>query len=87
MRTKETKANDGGFTRLLVVKTVDFSFLSFFVVVARSRGLTYRGCEMCWKTQDHVKKYDYGNDDPVRKTGKKTQMCITDFWTQRERVG
>ena len=29
----------------------------------------------------------YGNDDPVGKTGKKTQMCIMDFWTQRERVG
>ena len=28
-----------------------------------------------------------GNDDPVCKTGKKTQMCIPDFWTQRERVG
>ena len=26
-----------------------------------------------------------GNDDPVCKTGKKTQMYITDFWTQRER--
>ena len=26
-----------------------------------------------------------GNDDPVCKTGKKTQMCITVFWTQRER--
>ena len=26
-----------------------------------------------------------GNDDPVCKTGIKTQMCITDFWTQRER--
>ena len=26
-----------------------------------------------------------GNDDPVCKTGKKTQMCITEFWTQRER--
>ena len=26
-----------------------------------------------------------GNDDPVCKTGKKTQMCIMDFWTQRER--
>ena len=26
-----------------------------------------------------------GNDDPVCKTGKKTQICITDFWTQRER--
>ena len=26
-----------------------------------------------------------GNDDPVCKTGKETQMCITDFWTQRER--
>ena len=26
-----------------------------------------------------------GNDDPVCKTGKKTQMCIPDFWTQRER--
>ena len=23
--------------------------------------------------------------DPVCKTGKKTQMCIMDFWTQRER--
>ena len=30
-----------------------------------------------------------GNDDPVCKTAKKTQMCIADFWTQREseRVG
>ena len=27
------------------------------------------------------------NDDPVCKTGKKTQMCITDFWTQREGGG
>ena len=27
----------------------------------------------------------YPDDDPVCKTGKKTQMCITDFWTQRER--
>ena len=26
-----------------------------------------------------------GNDDPVCKTGKKTQICIPDFWTQRER--
>ena len=26
-----------------------------------------------------------GNDDPVCKTGKRTQMCITDFWTQREK--
>ena len=26
-----------------------------------------------------------GNDDPVCKTAKKTQMCIADFWTQRER--
>ena len=26
-----------------------------------------------------------GNDDPVCKTGKKTQMCITDFWTRRGR--
>ena len=26
-----------------------------------------------------------GNDDPVCQTAKKTQMCITDFWTQRER--
>ena len=26
-----------------------------------------------------------GNDDPVCKTGKKTQMCRADFWTQRER--
>ena len=26
-----------------------------------------------------------GNDDPVCKTAKKTQMCIMDFWTQRER--
>ena len=25
------------------------------------------------------------NDDPVCKTGKETQMCIADFWTQRER--
>ena len=25
------------------------------------------------------------SDDPVCKTAKKTQMCITDFWTQRER--
>ena len=26
-----------------------------------------------------------GNDDPVCKTAKKTQMFIADFWTQRER--
>ena len=26
-----------------------------------------------------------GNDDPVCKTAKKTQMCIADFSTQRER--
>ena len=26
-----------------------------------------------------------GNDDPVCKTWKETQMCIMDFWTQRER--
>ena len=26
-----------------------------------------------------------GNDNPVCKTGKKTQLCITDFWTQSER--
>ena len=25
------------------------------------------------------------NDDPVCRTAKETQMCITDFWTQRER--
>ena len=29
--------------------------------------------------------YKDGNDDPVCKTGKKTQRCIMDFWTQRER--
>ena len=29
--------------------------------------------------------YKDGNDDPVSKPAKKTQMCITDFWTQRER--
>ena len=27
-----------------------------------------------------------GNDDPVCKTGKKTQMCITDFWTMWEKT-
>ena len=26
-----------------------------------------------------------GNDDPVCKTAKKTQMCGVDFWTLRER--
>ena len=26
-----------------------------------------------------------GNDDPVCMTGKETQICITDFLTQRER--
>ena len=26
-----------------------------------------------------------GNDDPVGKTAKETQMCRPDFWTQRER--
>ena len=30
-------------------------------------------------------KKRWQDDDPVCKTGKKTQMCITDFWTQRER--
>ena len=30
-----------------------------------------------------------GNDDPVCKTAKETQMCRADFWTlrERERVG
>ena len=27
----------------------------------------------------------FSNNDPVCKTGKKTQMCRADFWTQRER--
>ena len=26
-----------------------------------------------------------GNNDPVCKTAKETQMCRADFWTQRER--
>ena len=29
--------------------------------------------------------YKDGNDDPVCKTAKKTQMYMMDFWTQRER--
>ena len=29
--------------------------------------------------------YEDGNDNPVCKIGKETQMCIMDFWTQRER--
>ena len=31
--------------------------------------------------------WEDGNDDPVCKTGKETQMCIMDFWTQREGEG
>ena len=38
----------------------------------------------CKEIQPVHSKGDH-NDDPVCKTGKKTQMCITDFWTQRER--
>ena len=54
MQTKETKTNDGGFTRLLVVKTVVFSF---FLVAITQDQLT--GAVRCAeKTQDHVQKYD-----------------------------
>ena len=28
-----------------------------------------------------------GNDDPVCKTAKETQICRVDFWTLRKRVG
>ena len=33
--------------------------------------------------------YKDGNDNPVCKTAKETQMCSVDFWTlrERERVG
>ena len=40
---------------------------------------------MAIKVGKSEKKCLVDNDDPVCKTGKKTQMCITDFWTQRER--
>ena len=35
--------------------------------------------------KNHTIETMTGNDDPVCKTAKKTQMCIADFWTQRER--
>ena len=42
--------------------------------------------DMDWRFNSYMTVYMLeGNDDPVCKTGKKTQMCITDFWTQRER--
>uniref|UniRef100_A0A452F5D5 KRAB-related domain-containing protein n=1 Tax=Capra hircus TaxID=9925 RepID=A0A452F5D5_CAPHI len=39
--------------------------------------------------EESERKTKDGNDDPVCKTAKKTQMCIADFWTlwERERVG
>ena len=42
------------------------------------------------KHQYSILKHIYGiwkdgNDNPVCETAKETQMCITDFWTQRER--
>ena len=40
--------------------------------------------EKCVSTHIYGIQKD-GNDDPVCKTAKKTQMCIADFWTQRER--
>ena len=29
----------------------------------------------------------YGDDNPVCETAKETQMCRTNFWTLREKVG
>ena len=55
MQTKETKTNDGGFTRLLVVKTVVFSF--FFQLQEAQDQLT-EAVRCAEKTQDHVQKYD-----------------------------
>ena len=53
MQTKETKTNDGGFTRLLVVKTVFF----FFQLQEAQDQLT-EAVRCAEKTQDHVQKYD-----------------------------
>ena len=37
-----------------------------------------------WGNSGNSVRLEDGNDDPVCKTGKETQMCIMDFWTQRE---
>ena len=55
MQTKETKTNDGGFTMLLVVKTVVFSF--FFQLQEAQDQLT-EAVRCAEKTRDHVQKYD-----------------------------
>ena len=55
MQTKETKTNDGGFTMLLVVKTVVFSF--FFQLQEAQDQLT-EAVRCAEKTQYHVQKYD-----------------------------
>ena len=56
MQTKETKTNDGGFTRLLVVKTVVFSF--FFFQLQEAQDQLTEAVRCAEKTQDHVQKYD-----------------------------
>ena len=37
------------------------------------------------ESYDQPRQRIHGNDDPVYKTAKETQMCRADFWTQRER--
>ena len=59
MQTKETKTNDGGFTRLLVVKTVVFSFQ-----LQEAQDQLTEAVRCAEKTQDHVQKYDL---KPLRK--------------------
>ena len=62
MQTKETKTNDGGFTRLLVVETVVFSiFLSFFFFffqLQEGQDQLIDAVKCAEKTQDHIQKYD-----------------------------
>ena len=61
----------------------------FICVRLESASLVVGGKYFHTAVTDSLKKIQAyktsGHDDPVCKTGKKTQMCITDFWTQRER--
>ena len=38
-------------------------------------------------TNTYIWIYKDGNDDPVCRAAKETQMCREDFWTLRERMG
>ena len=55
------------------------------VCVCVSIGGVERNSQWDQKFKAPVLARNIKNNDPVCKTGKKTQMCIMDFWTQRER--